>query len=89
MVQETEYLETFDGDIIEKDDVIDDLKSKYDNAYYNNLTKITDFEVGSEAYHILDTIASLYLDAREEINDKEYLIETLKAENEQIKFNLI
>lgn len=69
MVQETEYLETFDGDIIEKDDIIDDLKNRYDNAYYNGLTKITDFEPGSEAYHILDTIASLYLEAREEIND--------------------
>ena len=69
MVQETEYLELFDGTTIEKDDVIDYLKSLYDNAYYNGLTKVTDFEEGSEAYHLLDTIASLFLEAREDIND--------------------
>ena len=59
MVQETEYLELFDGTTLEKDDVIDYLKSKYDQAYYNGLTKVTDFNEGSEAYHLLDTIASL------------------------------
>ena len=69
MVQETEYLELFDGTTLEKDDVIDYLKSKYDNAYYNGLTKVTDFNEGSEAYHLLDTIASLFLEAREDIND--------------------
>ena len=37
MVQETEYLELFDGTTLEKDDVIDYLKSKYDQAYYNGL----------------------------------------------------
>lgn len=78
-MQETEYIETFDGDIIEKDDVIDDLKNHYDNAYYNGLTKITDFEPGSEAYHILDTIASLYLEAREEINDN-YLMSMIHTQ---------
>ena len=56
MVQETEYLELFDGTTLEKDDVIDYLKSKYDQAYYNGLTKVTDFTEGSEAYHLLDTI---------------------------------
>lgn len=69
MVQETEYLELFDGTTIEKDDVIDYLKSLYDNAFYNGLTKITDFTEGSEAYHLLDTIASLFLEAREGIDD--------------------
>ena len=69
MVQETEYLELFDGTTLEKDDVIDYLKSKYDQAYYNGLTKVTDFNEGSEAYHLLDTIASLFLEAREDIND--------------------
>ena len=69
MVQETEYLELFDGSVLEKDDVIDYLKEKYDQAYYNGLTKITDFEEGSEAYHLLDTIASLFLEEREDIND--------------------
>ena len=69
MVQETEYLELFDGTILEKDDIIDYLKSLYDQAYYNGLTKVTDFTVGSEAYHLLDTIASLFLEAKEDIND--------------------
>lgn len=73
MVQETEYLELFDGTTIEKDDVIEYLKSKYDQAYYNGLTKVTDFTEGSEAYHLLDTIASLFLEAREEI-DTNYLM---------------
>ena len=41
MVQETEYLELFDGTTLEKDDVIDSMKSKYDQAYYNGLTKVT------------------------------------------------
>lgn len=79
MVQETTYLETFDGEIIEKDDVIDYLKSKYDQAYYNGLTKITDFTEGSEAYHLLDTIASLFLEAREDINDN-YLMSMIHTQ---------
>ena len=79
MVQETEYLETFDGEIIEKDDVIDYLKSLYDNASYNGLTKVTDFTEGSEAYHLLDTIASLFLEAREEINDN-YLMSMIHTQ---------
>ena len=79
MVQETEYLETFDGEIIEKDDVIDYLKSLYDNASYNGLTKVTDFTEGSEAYHLLDTIAGLFLEAREEINDN-YLMSMLHTQ---------
>ena len=79
MVQETEYLELFDGTTIEKDEVIDTLKSKYDNAYYNGLTKVTDFSEGSEAYHLLDTIASLFLEAREDINDN-YLMSMIHTQ---------
>ena len=79
MVQETEYLELFDGTTIEKDDVIDYLKSKYDQAYYNGLTKVTDFTEGSEAYHLLDTIASLFLEAREDINDN-YLMSMIHTQ---------
>lgn len=79
MVQETTYLETFDGETIEKDDVIDYLKDKYDQAYYNGLTKITDFTEGSEAYHLLDTIASLFLEVREDINDN-YLMSMIHTQ---------
>lgn len=79
MVQETEYLELFDGTTLEKDDVIDYLKSKYDQAYYNGLTKVTDFTEGSEAYHLLDTIASLFLEAREDINDN-YLMSMIHTQ---------
>lgn len=79
MVQETEYLELFDGTTLEKDDVIDYLKSKYDQAYYNGLTKVTDFTEGSEAYHLLDTIASLFIEAREDINDN-YLMSMIHTQ---------
>lgn len=79
LVVETEYLELFDGEVLEKEDVIENLKSKYDNAYYNGLTKITDFTPGSEAYHLLDTIASLFLEAREEINDN-YLMSMIHTQ---------
>ena len=79
MVQETEYLELFDGTTLEKDEVIDYLKSKYDNAYYNGLTKVTDFNEGSEAYHLLDTIASLFLEARDDINDN-YLMSMIHTQ---------
>ena len=79
MVQETEYLELFDGTVLEKDDVIDYLKSKYDQAFYNGLTKVTDFTEGSEAYHLLDTIASLFLEAREGIDDN-YLMSMIHTQ---------
>ena len=69
MVQETEYLETFDGDLIEKQDYIDMLISLYQNAAYNGMTKITDFNVGSEAYHLIDVMAGLLLEYREYIDD--------------------
>ena len=69
MVQETEYLETFDGDLIEKQDYIDMLISLYQNANYNGMTKITDFNVGSEAYHLIDMLAGLLLEFREYIDD--------------------
>ena len=69
MVQETEYLETFDGDLVEKQDYIDMLISLYQNANYNGMTKITDFNVGSEAYHLIDVMAGLLLEYREYVDD--------------------
>ena len=69
MVQETEYLETFDGDLIEKQDYINMLIALYQNANYNGMTKITDFNVGSEAYHLIDMLAGLLLEYREYIDD--------------------
>ena len=79
MVQETEYIELFDGTTLTRDDVIDYLKSRYDQAYYNGLTRVTDFSEGSEAYHLLDTIAALFLEAREEI-DTNYLMSMLHTQ---------
>ena len=79
MVQETEYIELFDGTTLTRDDVIDYLKSRYDQAYYNGLTRVTDFTEGSEAYHLLDTIAALFLEAREEI-DTNYLMSMLHTQ---------
>lgn len=69
MVQETEYLETFDGDLVEKQDYIDMLIALYQNAAYNGMTKITDFNAGSEAYHLIDMMAGLLLEYREYIDD--------------------
>lgn len=69
MVQETEFFETFDGDLVEKQDYIDMLIALYQNANYNGMTKITDFNVGSEAYHLIDMLAGLLLEYREYIDD--------------------
>lgn len=69
MVQETEFLETFDGDLVQKQDYIDMLIALYQNANYNGMTKITDFNVGSEAYHLIDMLAGLLLEYREYIDD--------------------
>lgn len=69
MVQETEFLETFDGDLVEKQDFIDMLIALYQNANYNGMTKITDFNAGSEAYHLIDVMAGLLLEYREYIDD--------------------
>ena len=66
--QDTEFV-TFDGDTITKSDYRNQIIDQYIKANYEGLTKITDFTVGSEAYHIADMMASLMLEHREDIDN--------------------
>lgn len=63
--QDTEFV-TFDGDTIRKSDYRNDLIDHYIQSEYDGLTKITDFSVGSEAYHLSDLMAELMLEKRED-----------------------
>jgi len=68
MVEEdVEYI-TFDGDTITKSDIRDEIINKYISANLDGLTKITDFSIGSEAYHLADVMASYILEHRELID---------------------
>lgn len=66
--QDTEFI-TFDGDTITKSDYRNDIIDQYIQSNYDGLTKITDFNVGSEAYHLADIMASLMLEHREDIDN--------------------
>ena len=65
MVEEDIEYETFDGDVITKSDFRDEIINKYISASLDGMTKITDFTVGSEAYHLADVMASFILEHRE------------------------
>jgi hypothetical protein len=65
--QDTEFI-TFDGDTITKSDYRNDIIDHYIQSNYDGLTKITDFNVGSEAYHLADLMAVLMLEHREDID---------------------
>ena len=65
MVEEDIEFITFDGDTITKSDYRDEIINKYIQANLDGLTKITDFSVGSEAYHLADVMASYMLEQRE------------------------
>ena len=67
MEEDIEYI-TFDGDVITKSDIRDEIINKYISANLDGLTKITDFSIGSEAYHLADVIASYVLEQRELID---------------------
>ena len=66
MVEQDVEFVTFDGDTITKSDYRNDLIDHYIQSHYEGLTKITDFSVGSEAYHLADLMASLMLEKRED-----------------------
>ena len=66
--QDTEFI-TFDGDIITKSDYRNEIIDRYIQSNYDGLTKITDFSVGSEAYHLADMMAVLKLEHREDIDN--------------------
>lgn len=65
--QDTEFI-TFDGDTITKSDYRNEIIDQYIQSNYEGLTKITDFTVGSEAYHLADLMAVLMLEHREDID---------------------
>lgn len=69
MVEEDTEFITFDGDIITKEDIRTEIIDKYVQAGLEGLTKVTDFNVGSEAYHLADVMASYILEHREMIDD--------------------
>lgn len=82
MVEEDTEFITFDGDTISKSDYRDEIINKYIQANLDGLTKITDFTIGSEAYHIADIMASLMLEHREfiDLNYRMSMIHTMEGE---------
>lgn len=82
MVEEDTEFITFDGVTISKSDYRDEIINKYIRANMDGLTKITDFSIGSEAYHISDIMASLMLEHREMVdtNYRMSMIHTAEGE---------
>lgn len=82
MVEEDISLTTFDNDTITKEDYRNQIIDYYISAEQEGLTQITDFTIGSEAYHLADTMASLMLETREQINTayEQILIHTCVGE---------
>ena len=68
MVEEDIEFETFDNDIITKSDYREEIINKYIQANLDGMTKITDFTIGSEAFHVADVMASFILEHRELID---------------------
>ena len=79
--EDTEFI-TFDGDTITKSEYRDKIIDKYIHAHIDGLTKITDFSIGSEAYHISDVMASLMLENRElvDLNFRMSMVHTCEGE---------
>ena len=82
MVEEDIEFITFDGDSITKSDYRDEIINKYISANIDGMTKITDFTIGSEAYHLADVMASFILEHREMIdtNYRMSMIHTAEGE---------
>ena len=82
MAEEDIEFVTFDGDILTKSDFRDEIINMYIQANLDGLTKITDFTVGSEAYHLADVMASFILEHRElvDTNYRMSMIHTAEGE---------
>lgn len=82
MAEEDIEFITFDGDSITKSDYRDEIINQYISANMDGMTKITDFTIGSEAYHLADVIASFLLEHREMIdtNYRMSMIHTCEGE---------
>ena len=81
MEEDIEYI-TFDGTKLIKSDIRDEIINMYTTANRDGLTKITDFTIGSEAYHLADVIASFVLEHKENIdlNYRMSMIHTAEGE---------
>lgn len=81
MEEDIEFI-TFDGDVITKSDIRDEIIDNYINSSLDGLTKITDFNIGSEAYHLADVMASFILEHREliDLNYRMSMIHTAEGE---------
>lgn len=82
MVEEDTEFITFDGDAITKSHYRDEIIDKYLKASLEGLTQVTDFSIGSEAYHIADVMASFMLEHREliDLNYRMSMIHTAEGE---------
>lgn len=82
MAEEDIEFTTLDGDDITKSDIRDEIQEMYLDANTEGHTKITDFSIGSEAYHLIDTMANLMLEHIEMSDDnaKQLLISTAEGE---------
>ena len=82
MAEEDIEFTTLDGDDITKSDIRDEIQEMYLDANTEGYTKITDFSIGSEAYHLIDTLANLMLEHIEmnDDNAKQLLISTAEGE---------
>lgn len=82
MAEEDIEFVTFDGDTITKSDFRDEIINMYIQANLDGMTKITDFTIGSEAYHLADVMASFILEHRELIdsNYRMSMIHTAEGE---------
>ena len=69
MAEEDIEFTTLDGDDITKSDIRDEIQEMYLDANTEGYTKITDFSIGSEAYHLIDTMANLMLEHIEMSDD--------------------
>ena len=59
----------FDGTEISKADIREDIINYYIDAQIEGNTRITDFNKGSEAYHLCDLLSELMMDLYSTIND--------------------
>lgn len=82
MVEEDTAFITFDGDTITKSEIRTQIINMYIEASINERTKITDFTVGSEAYHLADVMATFILEHRElvDLNYRMSMIHTAEGE---------
>lgn len=81
-MEEDMELVTFDGDIITKSEIRDEIIQHYIDNHLSGLTQITDFNIGSEAYHLADVMANYILEHRElvDLNYRMSMIHTAEGE---------